>query len=197
MSIFREKNGYTAFDKIIQSIKESINCELPCKVDSFNGKTVDVLMIRNDELEDIIISNVRLKMPETQRAYIFLGLKKGDRGTLTFFDKSVENYVKGEEAYDGDDRCHSIQDRCFSLGFVPDNEAFIYPTNADIEIGLKDGSAKINLTSGTITTKGEFVHTGNFTASHIVANDGASGDITDSQGKKLATVVDGTITAIY
>ncbi len=152
--MFREKNGYTAFDKIIQAIKESINCALPCKVDSFNGKTVDVLMIRNDELEDIIISNVKLKMPETQRAYIFLGLKKGDRGTLTFFDKSVENYVKGEEAYNGDDRCHSLQDRCFSLGFVPDNEAFIYPINTDIEIGLKDGSAKINLTSGNITING-------------------------------------------
>lgn len=152
--MFRENNGYTAFDKIIAAIKESINCELPCKVKAVNGNYVDVLMIRNDELDDIIISNVPIKRPETARAYIFLGIEQGDRGTLTFYDKSIENYIEGDETYNGDDRCHSMQDRSFSLGFVPDNEAFIYPTNADIEIGLKDGSATINITSGDITING-------------------------------------------
>lgn len=154
MSIYREQNSYSAFDKIIQALKESINCELPCRVESVNGNYVDVLMIRNDELEDIIISNVPIKRPETARAYIYLGIKKGDRGTLTFYDKSIANYMRGEETYNGDDRCHSMQDRSFSLGFVPDNEAFIYPENADIEIGLKDGSAKINITNGDITING-------------------------------------------
>lgn len=195
--LYKEENSYNSFDKIIQAIKESINCALPCKVEAVYGNYVDVLMIRNDELEDIIISNVPIKRPETGRAYIYLGIKKGDRGTLTFYDKSIENYIQGDERYNGDDRCHSLQDRSFSLGFVPNNEAFIYPENADIEIGLKDGSAKINLTNGTITTLGEFTHTGNFTASHIVAQDGASGDIIDSQGKKLATVTNGTVTAIF
>lgn len=154
MSIYREQNSFSAFDNIVQTLKESINCELPCRVETVNGNYVDVLMIRNDDIDDIIISNVPIKRPETATAYIFLGIKKGDRGTLTFFDKSIENYMTGDESYNGDDRCHSMQDRCFSLGFVPDNEAFIYPTNADIEIGLKDGSAKINLTSGNITING-------------------------------------------
>lgn len=75
-------------------------------------------MIRNDELEDIIISNVPIKRPETSIAYIFLGIKKGDRGTLTFYDKSLDDYIEGDEGYNGDDRCHSMQDRTFSLGCV-------------------------------------------------------------------------------
>ena len=153
--LYKEEDSYNAFDSIIQALKESINCALPCRVESVNGNYVDVLMIRNDEIEDTVISNVPVKRPETQRAYIFLGLRKGDRGTLTFYDKSISDYVKGDEGYNGETRCHSIQDRSFSLGFVPDNEAYVYPSNADIEIGLKDGSAKINLTNGIITLAGQ------------------------------------------
>lgn len=192
--LYKEENSYNAFDNIIKALKESINCSLPCQVRNVNGNYVDVLVFRNDEIEDTICPNVPIKREETGRAYIFLGIKAGDYGTIRYYDKSIADYKRGETDYNGDDRCHNYNDGTFELGFIPDNEAFIYPTNADIEIGLKDGSAKINLTNGTITTKGEFVHTGNFTASHIVANDGASGDIVDSQGKKLATVTDGVVT---
>ena len=153
--MLREDNSYNAFEDIINALKESINCSLPCQVETVNGNYVDVRMIRNDEIEDIIISNVPVKREETARAYIFLGIKQGDRGTLTFYDKSIEDYMLGDEDYNYDTRTHSIQDRCFSLGFVPDTEAYIYPADADIEIGLKDGSVKINITGGVITLTGQ------------------------------------------
>lgn len=152
--MFSEQNQYSAFNNVLNALKESINCTLPCQVTAVNGNYVDVLMIRNDEIDDFIISNVPIKRQETANAYIFLGIKKGDRGTLTFFDKSIENYMTGDEEYNGDDRCHSLQDRCFSLGFVPDNEAFIYPTNANLEIGTKNGGIKINLSEAELTIQG-------------------------------------------
>lgn len=152
--MLREDNSYNAFEDVINALKESINCSLPCQVEAVNGNYVDVRMIRNDDIEDIIISNVPIKREETARAYIFLGIKQGDRGTLTFYDKSIEDYMLGDEDYNYDTRTHSIQDRSFSLGFIPDPEAFVYPENTDIEIGLKDGSAKITVSDGNITISG-------------------------------------------
>lgn len=152
--MLREDNSYNAFEDVINALKESINCSLPCQVEAVSGNYVDVRMIRNDDIEDIIISNVPIKREETARAYIFLGIKQGDRGTLTFYDKSIEDYMLGDEDYNYDTRTHSIQDRSFSLGFVPDPEAFVYPENTDIEIGLKDGSAKITVSGGNITISG-------------------------------------------
>lgn len=152
--MLREDNSYNAFEDVINALKESINCSLPCQVEAVSGNYVDVRMIRNDDIEDIIISNVPIKRDETARAYIFLGIKQGDRGTLTFYDKSIEDYMLGDEDYNYDTRTHSIQDRSFSLGFVPDPEAFVYPKNTDIEIGLKDGSAKITVSGGNITISG-------------------------------------------
>lgn len=55
--------------------------------------------------------------PETQRAYIQLNIAPGDRGVLKFCDKSIEEYRKGNENYNGDDRTHSISDGIFQLGF--------------------------------------------------------------------------------
>lgn len=155
--MLREDNSYNAFEDVMNALKESINCSLPCQVEAVNGNYVDVRMIRNDDIEDLIISNVPIKREETARAYIFLGIKQGDRGTLTFYDKSIEDYILGDEDYNYDTRTHSIQDRCFSLGFVPDPEAFVYPENTDIEIGLKDGSAKITISDGHITISGGYI----------------------------------------
>lgn len=118
------------------------------------GNYVDVIVFRNDEIMNGIAPNVPIKRDETKRAYIFLGIKEGDYGTIRYYDKSIEAYKKGDTNYNGDDRCHNINDGCFELGFIPDNEAFIYPENADIEIGLKDGSAKVNITNGNITITG-------------------------------------------
>ncbi len=151
LSIYKENNGYSALDNLFTALLGNIYCECPCRVEAVNGNYVDVTVFRNNE--KFLAPNVPIKRPETGSAYIFLGIKKGDRGTITFTDKSIENYKKNGTATD-DSRLHSKQDGIFKLGFVPDNEAFIYPENADIEIGLKDGSAKINITDGNITING-------------------------------------------
>lgn len=161
MSIYNEKTSYSSLDNLFAALLGSIYCECPCRVEEVNNNSVDVTVFRNDE--QFYAANVPIKRPETQRAYIFLGIKKGDRGIISFTDKTIENYKKDGTTTD-DGRLHSKQDGIFELGFIPDSEAFIYPTNADIEIGLKDGSAKINLTSGNITINGGNV---NITGSNV------------------------------
>lgn len=84
--VFKEDNSYKKFGGIISALKESINCQLPCQVIDVKGNEVDVLIIRNDDIEDIPIYGVPIKREETGRAYIFLGIKKGDWGTLKFYD---------------------------------------------------------------------------------------------------------------
>lgn len=129
----------------------------PCQVVnvSSDGNFVDVKVFINDEDEDCVLYNVPIQRPETQRAYIFLGIKKGDRGTLKFFDRSTEGYLQGDYDYNSDERQHDINDRCFELGFIPNSEAFLYPTDKEIEIGLKNGSIKISADGvGELTIQG-------------------------------------------
>ena len=100
----------------------------PCEVINVNGNYVDVKIYINDEYPNMVLYNVPIQRQETQRAYIFLGIKEGDRGTLKFFDRSVEGYLQSDFDYNSDDRQHDINDRCFELGFIPDKEAYIYPS---------------------------------------------------------------------
>lgn len=134
-------------------LKDSINCQLPCKITAVNSDgTVDVLVCRNDNIPDCVFPNVPIRHLESSRAYVFLGLAVGDRGVIRFFDRSVEEYKKGNEAETGDDRKHSFSDGLFELGFVPTSEAYTYPSNKTIEIGNKNGSFKLSIdTDGTIT----------------------------------------------
>lgn len=121
-----------------KNIQESINSCLPARVVRVNEDgSVNVVAIRNDEIEDCVIT-VPVIRPETQRAYIQLAIKVGDRGIIKFCDKSIEDYrLAGSEAYNNDNRTHSISDGIFQLGFLPDNEKFIFP-EGEIVIGLKN-----------------------------------------------------------
>ena len=191
------------FNQILANVTDEMYCNLPCQVENVNGNFVDVKVYVNDEIPDQILYNVPIQRPETQRAYIFLGIAKGDRGTLKFFDRSTEGYLANDYDYNSDDRQHDINDRCFELGFIPDSEAFVYPSGVDIEIGTKDNSAKISFASGNITiigtnliTQGNITHTGNLTingtltATNIIAEDGASGTF-----ENKVTTVSGIVTS--
>lgn len=123
--------------KFAEKIKNEINCQLPAKVIAVNDDgTVNVVAIRNDDIDDCVVT-VPVIYPETSRAYIVLKIAKGDRGILKFFDRSVEEYRKGNENNNGDERCHSISDGIFQLGFLPSNEKFVFP-DGEIVIGLKN-----------------------------------------------------------
>lgn len=154
----------TASQSLMQfakGIQESVNTCLPARVVQVNEDgTVNVVAIRNDEIEDCVIT-VPVIRPETQRAYIQLKINVGDRGIVKFCDKSIEDYrLTGTEHYNGDSRVHSISDGVFQLGFLPNNEKFLFP-DGEIVIGLKnqtfvlsvDDKGNLTMTSQNITLK--------------------------------------------
>lgn len=127
-------------------LRDSINCQLPCKITAVNDNgTVDVLVFRNDGIENCVFPNVPIRHLETSRAYVFLGVSVGDRGVIRYFDRSVEAYKKGNEDDTSDIRQHSLSDGLFELGFIPQTEAYVYPTDKSIEIGNKNGSFKLSI----------------------------------------------------
>ena len=160
-----KQDANVLFDKILKNTTDELYVMNPCKVVGVHGNYVDVLLYINDEELDFVIYNVPIIRQETQSAYIFLGIKEGDRGTCRFFDRSVEAYMQSDFDYNSDERQHDINDRCFELGFIPDKEAFVYPTNADIEIGLKSGTIKMSFTESGIAILGDVTITGNLTVS--------------------------------
>ena len=135
------KTNAELLSALLDTVTDNIYVNNPCQVVnvSSNGNFVDVKVFINDEDEDCVLYNVPVQRPETQMAYIFLGIKEGDRGTLKFFDRSTEGYRQGDYDYNSDERQHDINDSCFELGFFPDSQVFIYPDNVDIEI--ETGSA--------------------------------------------------------
>lgn len=169
------KSTNELFEMVLKETTDNIYVMNPCKVVGVHGNFVDVLLYINDEEVDGVIYNVPIIRQETQRAYIFLGIKEGDRGTCRFFDRSTEGYLQSDFDYNSDDRQHDINDRCFELGFIPDAEAYVYPENVDIEIGMKDNSAKISFANGQITIVGDVVHNGNLTVNGSIT---ATGEVT-------------------
>lgn len=175
--------------QFVKSIKENINSQLPARVVQVNDDgTVNIVAIRNDEVEDCVIT-VPVIRPETQRAYICLAIKAGDRGVVKFCDKSIEDYrLTGSESFNGDNRVHSISDGIFQLGFLPDNEKFIFP-EGEIVIGLKNQTFKmavdengnltmttknINITAEQTTINGNLTVNGTVTATADVLGSGIS-----------------------
>lgn len=135
-----------------KNIKEDVNTCLPARVVKVNSDgSVNVVAIRNDKVADCVIT-VPIIYPETNRAYIYLGVKAGDRGIVKFCDKSIENYrLLGSEDYNGDDRVHSLSDGIFQLGFLPDKEKFAFPSG-EIVIGLKNGKFTLSVDENGILT---------------------------------------------
>ena len=125
-----------------RKLKDDINCQLPAIIQAVNDDgTVDCLVIRHDEEKDVTFPNIRVKHLETQRAFIFLGLEKGDRGVVRFFDRSIESYkIDGNQEYNGDPRQHSLSDCNFELGFVPNSENYAFPKDKTVAVGNKNGT---------------------------------------------------------
>ena len=153
------------FEEVLRKTTDEMYCVLPCQVEAISGNYVDVKVFINEEEPDQILYNVPIQRPETQRAYIFLGIKKGDRGVLKFFDRSTEGYLQSDFDYNSDERQHDLNDRVFSLGFIPDSESYVYPTDKEIEIGLKNKAIKMSFTENGITIVGDVAIDGDLTVS--------------------------------
>ena len=143
----QDKSPADRLSDLLDTVTDNVYVSTPCKVTAIHGNYVDVLPIINDDEDNQELYDVPIQRTETQSAYIFLGVKVGDRGTLVYTDRSISAYKEnGSEEYDEDDRSHDGNDAVFNLGFIPDNEAFVYPENVEIEIGLKNQTAKISFT---------------------------------------------------
>ena len=138
----------SSLDDFINGFGNSVNVQLPAVIKTVNSDgSVDVLVIRNDEDQDVVFPNVPVKHYETQRAYIFLGLKVGDKGLIKFCDKSIEGY-KQNGIDTPDDRTHSLNDGVFEIGFYPASERYAFPVDKTIEIGNKNGSFNLSVVEG-------------------------------------------------
>lgn len=174
---------------LLRTMSDNQYVQCPCKVLAVNGNYVDVLPIINDDLVNQPLYDVKIQRKESSTAYIFLGVHVGDRGILRFFDRSIENYsINGSEEYNEDDRMHDANDGCFELGFLPDNEAFIYPTDQELEIGLKNATFKLsvdsngnlvitgatNIINGGTTINGNLTVNGTITATDEITGNGVA-----------------------
>lgn len=149
--------------KFVEAIKNSVNCQCPAQIKKVNEDgTVDIIVFRNDEIENQLIPHVKIKHPETGRAFIQLGVLEGDYGVVRYFDTNVQDYLNGQTGYNFDNRSHNTNDACFELGFIPNPSTYIYPSGSNITMGNKDGSALltfdvegvINILSATVNIAG-------------------------------------------
>lgn len=184
-----------AIDDLVNSIKDEINVQLPCIISEVNADgTVDCLVIRHDEKKDVVFPNIPIRHMETTRAYIFLGIVKGDKGVVRFFDRSIENYkINSSTSYNNDDRRHSVNDSLFDYGFYPAQEAYAFPKDKNIAIGNKNGSflMAVDDSGACVIKASSFVFDGPSTFNNkITVNDeiSASGEITSAVDVKAANI---------
>lgn len=141
----------------VNYLRSSINCQCPAQIKKVNEDgTVNVLVFRNDEIENQLLIGIKIKHLESGRAFIHLGVSEGDYGVVRYFDTSINDYIDGETAYNFDDRQHNSNDGCFELGFIPNPSSYIFPPG-EITIGSKTGSAIITVDGENISICGGFV----------------------------------------
>jgi hypothetical protein len=171
-----DKSPYEKIADFVEFIKNAVNCQSPAKIKKINSDgTVNVEVYRNDEIENQLLIGIKIKHPETGKAFIYLGVEEGDEGVVRYFDRSTVDYIDGKDGYNFDDRCHNTNDACFELGFIPNPRNYVYPVNHDLMIGTKDGKGILTLdTGGVINILGGNVNIG-----------GESSVIVDSSNIKL------------
>ncbi len=147
-----------ALNDMLSGISTRTLVEKPCKIVKVNSQySVDIEYYDNNQPD--YLYNVPVKHLQTQSAFVFLGLKSGDCGTVRFFDNDVSGYSFDDEYISNEVRTHDINDNLFSLGFYPAKSQYVFP-KGDVVIGTTSG-AVINLNSSGITISGgEIIITG-------------------------------------
>ena len=164
--------------RFVDRLSSLINVQSPAQIRKVNEDgTVDILVFKNDEIENQVIPHVKIKHLESGSAFVYLGANVGDYGVVRYFDSNIQDYLDGQIEYNFDDRSHDTNDACFELGFIPNPSAYVFPAGKTIAIGNKDGSAiltmdasgKININSATVNITG-----GNVTIGGNTTIDGKS-----------------------
>lgn len=122
--------------------------------------------------------------------YITNDIKQGDDCLLLFSDREIESwFINGDAQPVNYQRMHDLTDAfaIFGIRSIPKMISIL----ADC-LNLFYGNSNIAISDELINITSPLVQ-----ASNLHAMNGASGSIIDSDGKTLATVVDGIITEIF
>jgi len=160
-----------SLNNILENLLTNFLVEKPCKVINVHSQyLVDIEYYTNNQSD--ILYKVPIKHIQTQNAYIYFGIKEGDRGTVRFFDDNISEYLKNSGIISTETEKHGINNNLFSPGFYPSKEQYLFP-QGDIVIGTTKGSLiqitdeAININGGDITIEG-----GNITISGNTQIDG-------------------------
>ncbi len=145
------RNCNDSLNDIIDGLYSTTLVEKPCKIINIHSQySVDIEYYDNNKSD--YLYKVPVKHIQTSKAYVFLGLNIGDRGTVRFFDTDVTNYIHGSSKTSEAVRKHDINDNAFSCGFYPSPEQYAFP-QGDIIVGTTSG-ASVNISGNNITITG-------------------------------------------
>lgn len=146
-----KRKSTDCLNDIFAGVSQSTLVEKPCKITKiYSPYLVDVEYYNNYKKD--FLYKVPVKHLQTASAFVFLGLKIGDCGTVRFLDNDISYYNKGSEDTGTDKRCHNINDGLFSLGFYPSSEQYVLP-EGEVVIGTNSGTL-ITLNNGDISISG-------------------------------------------
>ena len=140
--------------------------------------------------------------------YITQPINKGDECLLLFSDREIETwFINGNTNAIKHSRMHDETDCIAIMGVrsVPQlievltDCVHLFYGNSDIQIhenNVDINAAMLNINGDTIQT-GNTVITGTLTADGVSDTTGATGTLIDSNGKSLASVVNGIVKEIY
>lgn len=152
-----------------------------------NKKTINQNMDGTQEVRDYAL--IRAKICYCN-PFITSPIQKGDECILLFNDREIESwFINGEINAEAYTRMHDLTDAVAIFGIRS------LPKMIDIVadcLNLFYGNSNIALSDELINITSPLVQ-----ASNLHAMNGASGNIVDSGGKILATVVDGIVTEIF
>ena len=152
-----------------------------------NKKTINQNMDGTQEVRDYAL--IRAKICYCN-PFITNPIQKGDECILLFNDREIESwFINGEVNTEAHTRMHDLTDAVaiFGIRSLPKMISIL----ADC-LNLFYGNSNIALSDELINITSPLVQ-----ASNLHAMNGASGNIVDSSGKILATVVDGIVTEIF
>lgn len=145
------RNFNDSFSDILNGFYSTTLVEKPCKIINIHSQyCVDIEYYDNNKSD--YLYKVPVKHLQTSKAYVFLGLNTGDRGTVRFFDTDVTDYIRGNSKTSEAVRKHDINDNAFTCGFYPSPQQYVFP-QGDIVIGTTSGAA-VSITGNNITITG-------------------------------------------
>lgn len=204
-----DKELSTIFSNRLQDLKNEIKVQLPCRVYEvdYDNNYVDVEILDYDcdyhgnLINYPIIPNVPIRQPiYSGSIYMILPVRKGDIGTIEFFDSSIKELIATDTYdYDYNEEWHSLNNGLFTNGFLPKNKiipvdknfklimashtgTFTFKVNSNDELEIKTPNMKLN---GNLIVTGDINSSGTITGTTDVIGGGKSVKShthTDSQG---------------